>query len=273
MNEDEQKSICGRAALAGAIEAIRAKSDQELGTIALIRFEVEKEYDLAGDLSATNKIDAFLAAGFTVRYLPLRLSTPSSEFAELVRGLEDDYLVSSFVIQNPIPTIFANEVRRLQSCKELDGHPFRNRRFSYPATAEVVIDIIEEHGSPGDAVCVVGGNGFVGKAVVDALRANKRILKVVDRGDDVSVAQNFQIVVSAVGIPRLIGKNDVSPGSIAIDCGQSVVSTDPLVVVGDFCSETRANARIVTPVPGGVGPLSLVKLLQRACSTSVAGEC
>jgi methylenetetrahydrofolate dehydrogenase (NADP+)/methenyltetrahydrofolate cyclohydrolase len=102
-------------------------------------------------------------------------------------------------------------------------------------------------------IALVGSRGMVGKSVGDRLKTLNLPFEGFDKGDELSKLKNFEVIISATGKEGLITKEMVQPGYIGIDLGYPK---------GDFTSEAVDMASLVTPVPGGVGPITVVELYE-----------
>jgi methylenetetrahydrofolate dehydrogenase (NADP+)/methenyltetrahydrofolate cyclohydrolase len=213
--------------------------------------------------------------------------TPESD-AETIRGacrrLADDASVHGIIAQTPFPAgIDATEViRQIPVRKDVDGATVESAGLLFhelpayaPATAQAVMEILraEQIDLSGKRVTVVGRSLVVGKPLsVLLLGANATVTVCHSRTVDLSaVCREADILIVAIGHANMIGAEYVGEGATVIDVGTN--STDE-GLVGDVDFEAVAGiAAKITPVPGGVGPVTTACLLRNiasACERSVA---
>lgn len=192
----------------------------------------------------------------------------------LVDGLNADDDVDGILIQLPLPGHLDAEatVERMDPAKDVDGlHPFNlgllvlDRPGLRPCTPSGVVRILEHYEIPtaGARVVVVGRSFLVGRPLALMLSsrgANATVSVAHSRTADLpAVTREAEIVVAAVGVPGLIGSEYVSPGATVVDVGINRVDDR---LVGDVAyDEVVEVAGAVTPVPGGVGPMTRAMLL------------
>ena len=132
-----------------------------------------------------------------------------------------------------------------------------------PATAQAVIELLRNGGTPldGAEVVVVGRSNVVGKPLALLLLSEHATVTVCHSHtrDLAAVTRRADVLVAAAGQPRLIGREHVKPGAVVIDVGTN--PTDDGGLVGDVDTESVEAVAAVTPVPGGVGPVTTAVLL------------
>jgi len=132
-----------------------------------------------------------------------------------------------------------------------------------PATAQAVIELLRNGGTPldGAEVVVVGRSNVVGKPLALLLLSEHATVTVCHSHtrDLAAVTRRADVLVAAAGQPRLIGRKHVKPGAVVIDVGTN--PTDDGGLVGDVDTESVEAVAAVTPVPGGVGPVTTAVLL------------
>ncbi len=200
-------------------------------------------------------------------------STPEAELIDLIRTLNADHDVHGILVQLPLPKhMDANKViDTIEQNKDVDGfHPLNIAALQIgtpgvlPATPKGIMTMLESTGQSleGKKAIVVGRSNIVGKPVLQLLlRKNATVTIAHSRtqnlADEVKAAD---IVVAAVGRAHMIKGDMIKPGAIVIDVGVNRVD-DKLVGDVDF-EAAKANASYITPVPGGVGPMTIASLLQ-----------
>ncbi len=213
-----------------------------------------------------------------VHHLPE--NTPEEEVLALVDRLNKDPKIHGFLVQLPLPK-HINPLRvqwAIDPAKDVDGlHPLNvgrlvlGERCLTPATPAGIMEALRREDIPveGKRAVVVGRSNIVGKPMAILLmhaNATPTICHSRTRplGD---VTREGDILVAAVGVPELIRADMVKPGAVVIDVGVNRVE-DPTTekgyrIVGDVAfEEVREVASAITPVPGGVGPLTIAQLLR-----------
>ncbi len=210
--------------------------------------------------------------------------TPESDTATVrgaCRHLADDTSVHGIIAQTPFPAgIDATEViRQIPAHKDVDGATVESAGLLFhglpayaPATAQAVMEILraEQIDLTGKRVAVVGRSLVVGKPLsVLLLGANATVTVCHSRTVDLpAVCREAEILVVAIGRPHMIGAEYVGGGATVIDVGTNATDGG---LVGDVDFEAVAGiAGRITPVPGGVGPVTTACLLRNIVS---ACEC
>lgn len=208
-----------------------------------------------------------------VRCVVYELSGNAPELTDTVDRLAADPTVHGMMVQTPLPggLTAADVGERIPLGKDVDGmNPLSLGRLALglpsfaPATAAAVLEILGRAEVPlaGARACVIGRSSVVGKPASLLLLAEDATVTVCHSRtkDLVSVAHEADIVVAAVGRPKMIGAGYVRPGATVIDVGTNVTDAG---LVGDVDAEAVAPvAGAITPVPGGVGPVTTMLLLR-----------
>ncbi|CAM4333509.1 bifunctional methylenetetrahydrofolate dehydrogenase/methenyltetrahydrofolate cyclohydrolase FolD [Jeotgalicoccus halotolerans] len=188
-----------------------------------------------------------------------------------VERLNNDDKVNGILVQVPLPSqVDENKVlETIAPHKDVDGFSpinigrlYTGQRTFVPCTPLGIMELLKHTGSlEGKTVAVVGRSHIVGQPVAKLLtNENATVTLMHSRTKDmVSSLKNYDIVVSAVGKPGLIKGSDLKEGAIVIDVGNTVVD-EKLVGDVDFDS-AKEVASYITPVPGGVGPLTITMVL------------
>lgn len=196
------------------------------------------------------------------------------ELFQLIDELNADDGVDGILVQLPLPSHLDGEttVQRIDPAKDVDGlHPFNlgqlvlDRPGLRSCTPSGVMRMLEHYGIPtsGQRAVVVGRSFLVGRPLALMLSArgtDATVTMAHSRTADLAeLTRAADIVVAAVGVPRLISGSHVSPGATVIDVGINRVD-DRLVGDVDY-DEVVEVAGAITPVPGGVGPMTRAMLL------------
>lgn len=189
-------------------------------------------------------------------------NTPKSYLMEMVQKYVGDPNIDGIMVQLPLPpdlNIFKEDLLNLISPeKDVDGLT-RQGKF-LPATVKAVLTILDEKipGWKKKLLAVIGSQGEVGKPLSIFLEKEKVKLLKIDKyeGDLLSDAKKADIIVSATGQKGLIKPEMIKDGSVLIDVG-----------LGDFDPGCYGKAAQYTPVTGGVGPLTVVSLMENVVSS------
>jgi methylenetetrahydrofolate dehydrogenase (NADP+)/methenyltetrahydrofolate cyclohydrolase len=210
--------------------------------------------------------------GMDSREHHLPATTSEKELLDLVAQLNADDAVDGILVQLPLPKqIRANAVAEaIDPAKDVDGlSPMNQGRLLLgepghrACTPLGCMKILEQQGIPieGANAVVIGRSAIVGKPVSLLLQhANATVTMCHSRTKDLaSVCREADILIAAVGVPKLVKRDWVKPGAAVIDVGVSEVDG---TLVGDVDTEgVRGVARIVTPHRRGVGPMTITLLL------------
>jgi methylenetetrahydrofolate dehydrogenase (NADP+)/methenyltetrahydrofolate cyclohydrolase len=202
---------------------------------------------------------------------------------ETIRSLNDDPAIDGIIVQMPLPPTIRLRtiVDAIDPAKDIDGiHPLNAGllRLGYdgflPATAHAAIEILRRSGIEieGKRAVVVGRSAVVGMPAAFLLvRENATVTVCHSRTRDLARhVKDAEIIVVAAGHPGLIRGDMVRRGVVVIDVGINVVDGS---IVGDVDFESvRLKASAITPVPGGVGPLTNALLLAHLVRAALARE-
>ncbi|MBP9686714.1 MAG: bifunctional 5,10-methylenetetrahydrofolate dehydrogenase/5,10-methenyltetrahydrofolate cyclohydrolase [Candidatus Doudnabacteria bacterium] len=195
---------------------------------------------------------------FRVMSLPADASETAIK-AAVLRAADSE--ADGVIVQLPLPAGISTEavLACIPSAKDVDG--LVPGSVHVPPTARAVVHMLDSLGQnlTGLHFVVVGQGRLVGKPVTQLLQARKYTVAVVDATtpDIAEVTRSADVLISAVGRPGLIATAMVKPGAIIIDAGTSESGGS---VVGDVASEALGQAAFATPVPGGVGPVTVAML-------------
>lgn len=230
--------------------------------------------DSASQVYVRNKIKACADTG--IRSLEFRMpaETTQQQLLAKIAELNADENVDGILVQLPLPKqINADAViSAIAPAKDVDGFHVANagalvtgKQGFVPCTPFGVMRLIEESGvNPrGKSAVIVGRSNIVGKPMALLLLAADATVTVAhSRTPDLSsVTRNADILVAAVGRAKLIKADMVKPGAVVIDVGMNRDETGKLCGDVDF-AEVKEIAGSITPVPGGVGPMTIAMLMQ-----------
>jgi methylenetetrahydrofolate dehydrogenase (NADP+)/methenyltetrahydrofolate cyclohydrolase len=266
--------------IAERIRAQVAEDVTEIGHIGLVTVLVGD--DPASDVYIRLKHKAAVAAGIDA--IDLRLPEETSEAGLLakVEELDADPQVDAILVQLPLPKQIdeAKVIRTLAPAKDVDGfHPINAGQLYLgeptlvPATPRGVMAMLSEHQIElrGARAVVIGRSAIVGKPMAHLLlQQNATVTICHSRTKDLARhTLEADVLVAAVGVPAMVTPDMVKPGGVVIDVG--INRTDD-GIVGDVDPGAGEVAGYLTPVPGGVGPMTIAMLIANtltACRRSV----
>src|SRR5215210_1820392 len=198
------------------------------------------------------------------------------ELTALVDRLNDDAEVSGFIVQLPLPEGLDPQplISRIKPEKDVDGlNPESAGRLSMglpslmPCTPHGVMQLLRRHeiAPEGREAVVLGRSNLVGKPVAQLLlRKNATVTVCHSRTQNLAeVAARADILIAALGRQESVGADYVKEGAVVIDVG--IHKTEDGGLVGDLCfKEVEPKASAITPVPGGIGPMTRAMLLHNA---------
>ena len=258
----------GRA-LAERVRAEVADEVAELGGVSLATVLVGD--DPASEIYIRHKHTAATAAGIRTDDKRLPATTTEDEVLTLVADLNADDGIDGILVQTPLPAHIdeSRVMRALDPVKDVDGlHPFNAGQLllGQPtfvgATPLGVMRMLDEYGVPvaGARAVVIGRSVIVGRPLaLLLLHANATVTICHTRTVDLRThTVEADILVAAVGRPGVVTADMVKAGAAVVDVG--ITRTDA-GLVGDVDSAVAEVAGFVTPVPGGVGPMTIAMLL------------
>jgi len=229
--------------------------------------------DPASRIYVRNKGKACHEAGMLSQQIDLPATLPENDLLAFVAELNADPAVHGILVQLPLPD-HINESRVIEAIspdKDVDGfHPVNAGRLLsggpcfVPCTPLGIMKMLDHESVSlkGKHAVVVGRSNIVGKPVALLLLARHATVTIChSRTKDLpSVVQSADVVVAAVGRAEMIRGNWLSPGAVVIDVGINRLPDGKLV--GDVAfEEAKEVAGKITPVPGGVGPMTITMLL------------
>lgn len=221
-----------------------------------------------------SKIKATEYCGFDGELISLPEATTEEELLRIIRERNENDAVDGILVQLPLPK-HINEQRVIDTIapeKDVDGfHPtnvaklWLNEDAIVPCTPMGIMALLEQTGTPleGKRAVVVGRSNIVGKPIAKLLLdKNCTVTMAHSRTADLAaVCREADILVVAVGRPLMITAEMVKPGATIIDVGINRTAEGKLVGDVDFAS-VAPIAGAITPVPGGVGPMTITMLMQ-----------
>ncbi|MGN0739312.1 MAG: bifunctional methylenetetrahydrofolate dehydrogenase/methenyltetrahydrofolate cyclohydrolase FolD [Treponema sp.] len=229
----------------------------------------------------TGKQKALAEAGMTDKSVHLPEDTSEEELIELIERLNKDSTVNGILVQLPLPK-HINEDRVITAIspeKDVDGfHPVNvgnlmiGRKAFLPCTPHGVIVLLEKMNieTSGKHCVIIGRSNIVGKPLA-ILMSSKKVNSTVTichtgTKDIESIVKQADIIVAAAGHPMTVTKQMVKPGAVIIDVGVNRIPDSTkksgFRLTGDVDFEgVSESASYITPVPGGVGPMTIAMLM------------
>ncbi len=286
-----------RAEVAAGVRALRERGFRPPGLAAVLVGD-----DPASRVYVGSKVRACAEAGVFSEKIELPVSTTTEELLAAVGALDGREDVDGILIQLPLPPQIDEEavLRAVDPSKDVDGfHPLNfglmtlDKPGFEPCTPAGVMELLRRYDVPvkGRRAVVVGRSRIVGKPMaLMLLRAHATVTICHSRTQDLAaVCREADIVVAAIGKTALLTHDHIRPGAVVVDVGMNRV-TDPEearrlfggdenrvrivrekggTLVGDVLPTAMwEKASLYTPVPGGVGPLTIAMLLSNTLKSA-----
>jgi methylenetetrahydrofolate dehydrogenase (NADP+)/methenyltetrahydrofolate cyclohydrolase len=258
-------------ALAARVRAELAGEIAELGRAIGLATVLVGE-DEASALYVRSKQNACREIGIEPIHHALSSDSSEDELLALVADLNADDGVTGILVQLPLPEHMdaGRVIRSIAPIKDVDGfhpmsagHLLQGQPTFVAATPAGIMELLRTYEIPleGARAVVVGRSNIVGKPISLLLLAeNATVTMCHSRTRDLAaVVREGDVVVAAVGRAGMVTKGMVKPGATVIDVGINRVDDK---VVGDVAEDVREVAGHLTPVPGGVGPMTIASLLR-----------
>lgn len=233
---------------------------------------------LVGDNQASrtyvrNKQKRTEEAGMKSVLIELPETVTEEKLLKVVEELNEDNTIHGILVQLPLPKHISEEkvIDAISFDKDVDGfHPvnvgnlFIGKDSFVPCTPAGIIELIKSTGTQieGKRAVVIGRSNIVGKPVAQLLlNENATVTVAHSRTKDLpQVAKEADILVVATGLAKFVKKEYIKPGAIVIDVGMDRDENNKLCGDVDF-DDVKEQAGFITPVPGGVGPMTITMLL------------
>lgn len=246
--------------------------------------------DGASKTYVANKEKACAAAGFTSEVVRMPASTSEEALLSEVARLNADPDVDGFIVQLPLPK-HINENRVIEAIdprKDVDGfHPENVGRMMLglpsfiSATPFGIVTLLEEYGieTSGRHCVVLGRSNIVGRPIANLLSQKAKegdctVTICHSRTKDIAkYTRDADIIIAALGVPEFLKGDMVKEGVVVVDVGITRIadsSEKGYHLVGDVAfDEVAPKASYITPVPGGVGPMTIVSLLKNTLKAAI----
>ncbi|HEX2339767.1 MAG TPA: bifunctional 5,10-methylenetetrahydrofolate dehydrogenase/5,10-methenyltetrahydrofolate cyclohydrolase [Vicinamibacterales bacterium] len=280
-----------RAEARPRIEAFRARAGRAPGLAIVLVGD-----DAASEIYVRNKTKSGGEAGLAVKLERLPSSAAIDDVLGLIRRLNGDPAIDGILVQSPLPkALGADGSQRVfdavDPAKDVDGfHPINVGRLAQgrpalaPCTPAGIIELLDRSGIPiaGTRAVVLGRSPIVGRPMAALLVARDATVTICHSKtpDLAAVSATADLLIAAIGRPAFVTREFVKPGATVVDVGISRLTdrarveslfgstprmatfeTNGSLVVGDVHPAVAEVAGALTPVPGGVGPLTIAMLL------------
>ena len=230
--------------------------------------------DPASKVYVGRKAKACAEVGFLSREYKLPANTSEVKLLNIISELNVDRLIHGILVQLPLPKHISTDkiIAAIDPQKDVDGfHPYNvgglvaGNPLFIPCTPRGIMELISRTGIElaGKEVVVVGRSNIVGKPMALLLLAQHATVTIChSRTKDLpAVTGRADVLIAAVGKAEMIKANMVKDGAVVIDVGVNRLENGKLV--GDVAfNEVAAKASYITPVPGGVGPMTIAMLMK-----------
>ncbi|OOZ36374.1 bifunctional methylenetetrahydrofolate dehydrogenase/methenyltetrahydrofolate cyclohydrolase FolD [Solemya velesiana gill symbiont] len=230
--------------------------------------------DPASQVYVRNKQRSCEEVGFYSELKKLPVETSQEELLGLIDELNGRDEVDGILVQLPLPEQIDEEevIERILPTKDVDGfHPYNFGRMALrmptlrPCTPKGVMTMLERtgHNLEGLDAIIIGQSNIVGRpAALELLAARCTITVCHSRTKDLAEkVRNADVVVAGVGRPKFVQGDWIKPGALVIDVGINRLEDGTLCGDVDF-EAAKEHAAWITPVPGGVGPMTIATLLE-----------
>jgi len=256
-----------RQELKGQVTALTARHGRAPGLAVIL-----VGGDPASQVYVRNKERACEDVGILSKGFRLPLDIPQAQLEDTIMFLNNDPSIDGILLQLPLPKGLDSQrcLDLISPSKDVDGfHPVNMGRLALglpclrSCTPAGIMTLMERHGIDvaGKKAVVIGRSNIVGKPLaLMLLQKNATVTICHSRTTNIAEeVRSADIVLAAVGIPRFVTRDMVKPGAVVIDVG---INRTELGLVGDCDFEgLKEVASAMTPVPGGVGPMTIAQLL------------
>lgn len=276
---------------------IRSETAQRIAQLRAAGQGVRLDAVLVGDphagvLYARSQQKRCEAVGIEYRLHALANDVDNERLQQYIERLSRDPQVTGIMLNLPLPAHLDAPAAQyaIDPYKDVEGvNPanigllFYGTPIIAPCTALAVMAILREAGVnvKGRDVCVIGQGSIVGKPIALALMAAEATVRTCNKytPDLAAHTRSAEVLIAAAGVPGLVGRGHVRPGAVVIDVGINTVAAptpenpNATATVGDVrFAEVAEIAETITPVPGGVGPVTVAILLQNSVEAAIKQE-
>ncbi len=259
------------------VAKIRSLRDERGVSLVLAIIQVGDRADSTAYVNAKKRFASEI--GVLVKLVPFGESIGQKEIIDEIKALNQDKGIAGIIVQLPLPKDMDEQIilDTVVPSKDADA-------VLYPATARGIGELLDFYEIPlmGKKVCVIGRSALVGTPIAVLCRARGAFVTVCHSKttDLVKETRSADVIISAVGKPGLVGAEHVKAGQVVIDVGINEVCGDSLnkeigrrKLVGDVDFEkvtaVLGEKGAITPVPGGVGPMTVLALFENLVDCAI----
>jgi methylenetetrahydrofolate dehydrogenase (NADP+)/methenyltetrahydrofolate cyclohydrolase len=238
--------------------------------------------DPASQIYVGRKAKACAEVGFLSREYRLPTATDEEKLLKIINKLNKDNSIHGILVQLPLPKHISTEkiIAAIDPHKDVDGfHPYNvgglvtGTPLFVSCTPRGIMELLARSGIEltGKEAVVVGRSNIVGKPMALLLLAqNATVTMCHSKTKDLGlVTGRADVLIAAIGKPHMIKANMVKEGAVVIDVGVNRLANGKLT--GDVAfDEVAAKASFITPVPGGVGPMTIAMLMKNTLDAALA---
>ena len=240
--------------------------------------------DPASSIYVKNKEKAAIASGMAGQTINLPSTVSEKDLLQIIENLNLSKEIHGILVQLPLPTHISEEkvVQKIDPIKDVDGlHPFNSGLLSagtprfIPATPAGIRELLlrNDFNPDGKHVAILGRSNIVGRPLANLLSmksigGNATVSLCHSRTTNLKkITTNADILIAAIGIPNFVTEDMVKENVVVIDVGINRVNSSMTKrgyrLVGDVEFESvKLKSKAITPVPGGVGPMTIAMLLR-----------
>lgn len=239
--------------------------------------------DEASKIYIENKKKKFHDIGLKFNLVNLSSDIAEDELISIINKYNNDIDTNAIFVELPLPKHIneKNIIDKIVPNKDVDGFSssnlgalFQGNKGFYPCTAEGIIELLKRSNIDisGKHCVVVGRSNIVGKPVaLLMLKENATVTICHSKTTDLkSICKTADIIIAALGKPKFIDDSYIKPGAVVIDAGMHRINiNNQKVVCGDVDFDKVAPlTSYITPVPGGVGPMTVTMLIKHCIDTA-----
>ncbi|EHJ56073.1 FolD protein [Streptococcus urinalis FB127-CNA-2] len=257
-------------ALAKKVEALKSSSHIVPGLVVILVGD-----DPASQVYVKNKEKAALKAGFKSETVRLSSDISEDELVSIVEEYNRDDSIHGILVQLPLPKHINDKriILTIDPHKDVDGfhpmntgHLWSGRPIMVPCTPAGIMEMLSEYQIPieGKHAVIIGRSNIVGKPMAQLLLAqNATVTLTHSKTKNIKeITSQADILIIAIGQGHFVTKDFVKSGAVVIDVGMNRDDNQKLIGDADF-EDLKDKVSYITPVPGGVGPMTITMLLEQ----------
>ena len=229
--------------------------------------------DFASQKYVGHKLAKAKLLGINAELIHLSKTTTQEELIKTIKSLNVDKSVHGYIVQLPLPKHIDDKLIQeyVDPLKDVDGLSTMNAgrffqggyNYIVPGTPSGIVQILKDNdiALSGKVVAIIGRSNIVGKPLALALLIENATIIMCHSKTNFKILKEADIVISATGVPHLIKANMIKENVVIIDVGINRNKNNKLAGDVDF-DDVKNKAYAITPVPGGVGPMTIICIFQ-----------